>query len=195
MVGLLIVGGFFALILCGLTGELIQTQVFHNTVPIAQRGAMSDLMIGVVVWLVIAGIVLAIRWRIKESKKLIEQHEAQARAIDKGFEDERRAKEDAEEKATRARKRLQQHIAAGGFTEDISTPSFAREWKAAYEKIIFWETEIETLWRWRAQGTTTEGKIAPELKEADERLNDILKDWSVRHPGAPRPEVRYYDVK
>jgi hypothetical protein len=75
MVWLLIVGGFFALILCGLTGELIQTLVFHNTVPIAQRGAMSDLVIGGVVWLVIGAVISAIRWRMKENQKLRAQEE------------------------------------------------------------------------------------------------------------------------
>lgn len=191
MAWLLIAGGFFALILCGLTGELVQTVVLHNTEPIAQRGAMSDLVIGGVVWAAIAAIVLVTRWRLKENKKLIAQQAAQARATDQAVKERERT----HEKETRARRHLQRHIAAGGFTENIATTAFAREWEGVYRDIIYWETEIETLWRWRAEGYTSEEKISMELKEADERLDAIVRDWAVKHPGGPRPEVQYYDVK
>lgn len=50
-----------ALFLFGLTGELVQTQVLHTTVPIAERGVMSSFIIGGIIWLVVGGIAYAIK--------------------------------------------------------------------------------------------------------------------------------------
>jgi flagellar biosynthesis/type III secretory pathway M-ring protein FliF/YscJ len=76
MVWLFIIGAVIVLFASGLTGELIQTQVLHNTTPIAQRGAMSDFIIGAIFWIVIGAVVFAVRRRIAVNENLRARRDA-----------------------------------------------------------------------------------------------------------------------
>ncbi len=64
---LILVAIVVALFLFGLTGELVQTQVLHNSVPVAERGVTSSFLIGGVIWLAIAGAVFVIRRNRKKN--------------------------------------------------------------------------------------------------------------------------------
>lgn len=175
--------GFF---IAALTGELIQTQVLHNTTPIAQRGVTSDLVIGCIVWLIVAAVIFGVRSRTRANQQAQAQRESDADAA-------RRAHLEAEKEAARqARPQsdLQNQIASRSFSEDISAPGFMEAWHRAYERLFHWEDDLQECIRNRHVWSD---EVAQRyIEEAEERIERTIADWRSEHPDGPVPQSPYW---
>lgn len=186
LIVVVLVVGFFV---SALTGELIQTQLLHNTVPIAQRGVMPDVLIGGSIWLIIG----VVAWIVRSQRKASAQAAAQLQR-DAGnaqrmqHEADRKARRDAERR-TRPHTDLQKQIASGSFSEDISTPGFMVAWQQVYDRIFHFEDDYEASIGLRHSLGV---EVAERLRrDAEECLDRAVREWRSAHPNGPVPQTRY----
>ena len=181
----LVVGYFVS----ALTGELIQTQLLHNTTPIAQRGVMSDVLIGGSIWLVIGAVAYIVRSRRKAASLAAAQFQRNVDTANRAqYEADRKARKDVERR-TRPQTDLQMQIANSNFSEDVTTPGFMAAWQQVYDRIFHFEDDYEASIGLRhSLGAETSERLR---RDAEECLARAVREWRSAHPYGPIPQTRY----
>ncbi|WP_156431654.1 hypothetical protein [Mycobacterium sp. GA-1199] len=160
----------------GLTGELIQTQVLHNTTPIAERGVGSSFVIGIVVWLVIAVAVLAIRWSKNQRQKADAERQKQA-AQQQQQERERQEKlrrHATEQQSLAARLQEKNNLAVDQFRLLPEFLSSAHRYLDSAEE-EFRETAYVPFWTAIENATTELGEFIDSVN----LINNIAAEYAI----------------
>lgn len=84
---------------------------------------------------------------------------------------------------------LQNQVASGSFSEDITTLKFAEDWQRVYEQIFYWEDDYEAARR--SSPSLGEEFRQRSMKEAEDGLDRTIREWRAAHPDGPIPRGLY----